>query len=63
MGSGCLYVVQFEFDASRRGKKVLIIILETRMKTRTVVGRGEKGMLSDPGSELLLGGRARVLQE
>ena len=26
----------------------------------TVVGRGEEGPLCDPGSELLLGGRARV---
>ena len=30
------------------------------MKARTVVGRGEEGPLWDPGSELLLGGRARV---
>ena len=27
--------------------------------TRTVVGRGDEGPLYDPGSELLLGGRAR----
>ena len=29
------------------------------MKAHTVVGRGEEGPLCDPGSELLLGGRAR----
>ena len=32
------------------------------MKARTLVGRGEKGLLSDPESELLLGGRARVVR-
>ena len=36
------------------------IILAMKMKARTVVGRGEKGPLCDPGSDLLLGGRARV---
>ena len=30
-----------------------------KMKARSVVGRGEKGPLCDPGPELLLGGRAR----
>ena len=30
------------------------------MKARTVMGRGEKGPLCDPGSELQLGGSARV---
>ena len=30
------------------------------MKARTVVGRGEEEPLSASGSELLLGGRARV---
>ena len=33
-----------------------------KMKARTVVGRGGEGPLCDPGSELLLGGRARVLR-
>ena len=28
-----------------------------KMKARTVVGRGEESFLSDPGSELRLGGR------
>ena len=32
-------------------------------KARTVVGRGEEGPLSDPGSESLLGGSARVVRE
>ena len=32
------------------------------MKARTVVGRGEKDPLCDPGSELLLGGSARVVR-
>ena len=26
------------------------------MKARTVVGKGEEGLLCDPGSEILLGG-------
>ena len=29
--------------------------------TYRVVGRGEEGPLCDPGSELLLGGRARIV--
>ena len=29
------------------------------MKARAVVGRGEKGPLCDPGSEILLGGKER----
>ena len=29
------------------------------MKARTVMGKGEKSPLCDPGSELLLGGSAR----
>ena len=29
---------------------------------RTVVGRGEEGPLCDPGSESLLGGRAREVR-
>ena len=32
------------------------------MKARTVVGRGEEGLLCDPGSEPLLGERARVVR-
>ena len=38
------------------------IILSIKMKAHTVVGRGEEGPLCDPGSELLLGGRARVVR-
>ena len=38
------------------------IILAIKIKVRTVVGRGEKSPLPDPGSELLLGGRARVVR-
>ena len=30
-------------------------------KAHTVVGRGEEGQQCDPGSELLLGGSARVV--
>lgn len=33
------------------------------MKARGVVGRGGEGPLRDPGSELLLGGRARAALE
>ena len=32
------------------------------MKARTVVGMGEEGPLYDPGSELLLGGKVRVVR-
>ena len=32
------------------------------MEACTVVGRGEEGPLRDPGSELQLGGRARVVR-
>ena len=32
-----------------------------KMNARTVVGTGEKGLLYDPRSELLLGGSARVV--
>ena len=34
--------------------------LAIKMKARTVVGRGEKGPLCDPGSELLLGGSTKA---
>ena len=40
--------------ATRRGKKVLEFFLAIKMKARTVVGRGEKSPLFDPGSELQL---------
>ena len=43
-------------DEGRKGW----ILLAIKMKARTVVGRGEEGPLCDPGSELLLGGSARV---
>ena len=33
------------------------------MKARTVVGKGEEGPLCDPGSELILGGRATLVRE
>ena len=42
------------FDASRRGKGFLLL-LALKMEARTVVGRREKSLLGDPGSELLLG--------
>ena len=38
------------------------ILLATKLKARTVVGRGKKGPLCDPRSELLLGGVTRVVQ-
>ena len=46
------------FDEGKKSS----IILARKMKARTVVGRGEEGPLCDSGSELLLGGRARVVQ-
>ena len=37
--------------------------MKMKMKARTaVVGKGEEGPLCDPGSGLLLGGRARVVR-
>ena len=39
------------------------IILAVKMKARTEVGREEEGPLCDPGSELLLGGSARVVRD
>ena len=39
------------------------MILAIKTKARTVVGRGEEGPPCDPGSELLLGGSARVSRE
>ena len=41
-------------DASRLGKKVLNSSRDKNEKARTVVGRGEKSLLCDPGSELRL---------
>ena len=41
-----------QFDASRRGKKNAEFFSK---KARTVVGRGAKSPLCDPGSELRLG--------
>ena len=38
------------------------LLLAINMRARTVAGRGEKGSLCDPGSELLLGGSARVVR-
>ena len=38
------------------------ILLAIKMKARTVVGREDEGPLCDPGSELLLGGSARVVR-
>ena len=42
------------YNASQRGKKGLNI-LAIKKKARTVSGRGEKSLLSNPGSELRLG--------
>ena len=40
----------------------MLNFLAIKTKARaTVVGRGEEGPLCDPGSELLLGGSARVV--
>ena len=41
---------------------MLIFLLAIKMKARTVVGKGKEGPRCDPGSELLLGGRARVVR-
>ena len=38
------------------------IILAVKMKARAEVEREEEGPLCDPGSELLLGGSARVVR-
>ena len=44
---------QVYLDASRRGKQLLNCSrYKKKMKTPTVVARGEKNLLSDPGSEL-----------
>ena len=45
-------------DSTREEKCCLLLAIE--MKARIVVGTGLKGPLCDPGSELLLGERARV---
>ena len=50
------------FDASRRGKNKCWILLAVEMKARAEVGKEEEGPLCDPGSELLLGGSARVVR-
>ena len=49
---------------STREENECCIILAIKMKARayTVAGRGDKGPLCDPGSELLLGERARVVR-
>ena len=46
-------------DSTRvdEGRKCCSILAMKKMKARTVVGRGWKGPLCDPGPELLLGGR------
>ena len=38
------------------------ILLAVKMEARAEVGREEEGPLCDPGSELLLGGSARVVR-
>ena len=38
------------------------ILLAVKMKARAEVGREEDGPLCDPGSELLLGGSAKVVR-
>ena len=43
--------IQMRVDGGRKGWS----LLATKMKPRTVMGRGEKSLLSDPGSELRLG--------
>ena len=47
-----LIIVTAQFDASRRGKKVLNYCCEKIEAAYPAVGRGEKSLLSDPGSEL-----------
>ena len=48
--------VDCQFDPSRRGKKMLNYhSRDKKMKVHTVVGRGEEGLLCDPGFELLPG--------
>ena len=38
------------------------ILLAVKRKARDEVGREEEGLLCDPGSELLLGGSARMVR-
>ena len=47
-------VEEARFDASRRGIKRWILV-STKVKARTVVGRGEEGPLCDPGSLKTIG--------
>ena len=49
--------VSTRFDASRRGKKELKCSRDKNARHEPAVGRGERSLLCDPGSELLLGGR------
>ena len=49
-----------QFDASRRGKEKLTSFRDKKTKARAMGRMGEEGPLCDPGSELLLGGSARV---
>ena len=37
------------------------LLLAIKMKARAEVGREEEGLVCDPGSELMLGGSARVV--
>ena len=46
-----------QVDEGRRGKKELKSSRDKKCKARTIVGRREKSLLCDPGSELRLGGR------
>ena len=44
-------------DEGRRGWSLVAI----KMKPRSVVGKGEKSMLGDPGSELRVGESAKII--
>ena len=54
--------VCIQFDEGRRGNKMLNYSRE-KIEGTYRSGEGEEGPLCDPGSELLLGGRARVVLE
>ena len=53
---------QAQFDANQRGKKMLSSSRDKNKGAYRSGVWGEKGPLCDPGSELRLGGSARVVQ-
>ena len=54
--------VQIQFDAGRRGRKMLNSSRDNNEGTYRVVWRGERGPLCDPESDILLGGSTVVVR-